>query len=90
MEEARSSFEELLDVLSQIPDHDVDQAVSFVRQYRAGTMVQQDFPGLSNLVSRLDVNALSWLETVLCARSQQSGRDAAWRRFAESSYRELL
>jgi len=90
MAQEASSFEQLLDILSQIPDQEIDSAVAFVRHHRAGIGTDERFPDLADVVGRLDRNALSWLETVLCARSQQSGREAAWRRFAHSSYRELL
>jgi hypothetical protein len=90
MAQEHSAFEQLLDVLSQIPDQEIDSAVAFVRHHRAGIDTDERFPDLADVVGRLDQNALSWLETVLCARSQQSGRHAAWRRFAQSSYRELL
>jgi hypothetical protein len=86
----QNSFEKLLDVLSRIPDHEIDSAVTFVRLYRAGIDRDGGFPYLTDILGRLDTNTLSWLETVLCARSQQSGRDAAWKRFAWYSFRELL
>ena len=90
MAQERSSFVQLLDVLSQIPDQEIDSAVTFVRHHRAGLTTDGRFQDLADVVGRLDRNALSWLETVLCARSQQPGRDTAWRRFAKYSYRELL
>jgi hypothetical protein len=69
----RDSFEQLLNVLSEIRDREIATAIIVVRHYRAGIDGSQRFPHLARIVSRLDQNALSWLETVLCARSQHVG-----------------
>jgi hypothetical protein len=71
----RDSFEQLLNVLSEIPDGEIDTAIIMVRHQRAGIDGAHQFPHLAHIVSRLDQNALSWLETVLCARSQHFGSD---------------
>jgi hypothetical protein len=45
---------------------------------------------LAETLDGLERHELMWLEMVLCVRVQQLGRDAAWRRFAETSYREFV
>ena len=84
------SFDELSQVVNQIAEHEVRTAIGLVRKQRAGLNTDIKPHRLHNTISQLDPDELSWLDAVLCVRSQQAGREAAWRRFAESAYREML
>ena len=90
MAQVGRSFDELSKVLDQIPDHDVRTAIALVRRQRdcAGADIQPHH--LHTAIAQLEPDELGWLDAVLCVRSQQAGREAAWRRFAESAYREML
>jgi len=90
MTQTRRSFDDLSNVLSEISDREVRTAIGLVRRQRAGLDVGGKLPRLEALIAHLDPDALSWLDVVLCVRLQQVGREAAWRRFAASAYRELL
>jgi hypothetical protein len=86
----RKSFERLSDVLEQIEDSQISQAIQLVRECRAGKSMAARQEPLAETLEGLERHELMWLEMVLCVRVQQLGRDSAWRRFAESSYRELV
>ena len=88
MGQVGGSFERLSRIVEQIEDDDLPAAIEAVRRCRVGLPAQQDYP-IGSLLRELNSHELAWLDTVLCVRQQQSGRDWAWRRFAESSYREL-
>jgi len=90
MAQTRKSFDELSNVLSEISDRELRRAIGLVRRQRAGLDANGKLPHLEALIAQLDPDALSWLDIVLCVRSQQAGREAAWRRFAASAYRELV
>jgi len=90
MAHTRRSFDELSSVLSEISDRELRSAIGLVRRQRAGLDPSGRLPHLEELIARLDADVLSWLDVVLCVRLQQAGREAAWRRFAASAYRELL
>jgi hypothetical protein len=90
MAQIRRSFDELSRMLSEISDRELRPAIGLVRRRRAGLELNGRLPRLEALIAQLDPDALSWLDTVLCVRLQQAGREAAWRRFAASAYRELL
>ena len=85
-----NSFDRLSQVLEQIQDSEIQEAMLWVRQRRTGARSTGRPRAWANAVDGLDPHELIWLETVLCVRAQQAGRDAAWRRFAESSYREFV
>ena len=42
------------------------------------------------MLQDLGQDELMWLDMVLCVRAQQTGREAAWRRLAESAYRDFV
>jgi len=86
----RKSFERLSQVLEQIEDSQVSNAISLVRECRAGKSLTGRQEALAERIDGLERHELMWLEMVLCVRAQQLGRDAAWRRFAETSYREFV
>ena len=91
MAQVGRSFDELSKVLEQIPDRDVRTAIGLVRRQRTGAAGADSNPHhLQIAISQLEPDELGWLDAVLCVRSQQAGREAAWRRFAESAYREML
>jgi hypothetical protein len=84
------SFDELSKVLDEISDREVRTAIGLVRKQRAGVSADSQTHHLQTAISQLEPDELSWLDAVLCVRAQQTGREAAWRRFAESAYREIL
>lgn len=84
------SFERLSQVLERIEDDELPDAILLVRELRAGKRPPDRQLPLSAMLEELEKDELMWLELVLCVRVQQAGREAAWRRFAESSYRELV
>jgi len=86
----QQSFERLSRVLECIADHEIGNAISSVREFRAGNQLTGTKERLASLFADLEQDELTWLEMVLCVRAQQAGRDMAWRRFAESSHRELV
>lgn len=90
MTQVGRSFDELSKLLDEIPDGEVRTAIGLVRRQRAGDSADGRPHHLQTVISRLDLDELGWLDAVLCVRSQQVGRETAWRRFAESAYRELL
>lgn len=90
MAQVGRSFDELSKVLDEITDREVRTAIELVRKQQAGASADGKPHHLQTAISRLDRDELSWLDAVLCVRSQQTGREAAWRRFAESAYREML
>jgi hypothetical protein len=89
MAQVGRSFDELCKVLDEITDREVRTAIGLVRQQRAGLSADSKPHRLHITISQLGPDELSWLEAVLCVRAQQAGREAAWRRFAESAYREM-
>ena len=86
----QQSFERLSRVLECIADHEIGNAISSVREFRAGNQLTGTKERFASLLADLEQDELTWLEMVLCVRAQQAGRDMAWRRFAESSHRELV
>jgi hypothetical protein len=90
MAQVARSFDELSKVLDQIPDHDVRTAIALVRRQRACAGADIQPHHLQTAIAQLEPDELGWLDAVLCVRAQQAGREAAWRRFAESAYREML
>jgi len=84
------SFERLSRVLEQIPDSDVPDAIGLVRNHRAGARHTPQLQPLAGMLQDLGQDELMWLDMVLCVRAQQTGREAAWRRFAESAYRDFV
>lgn len=84
------SFDELSKILDKITDREVRTAIALVRRQRAGVSADCKPHHLHTAISHLEPDELSWLDAVLCVRVQQAGREAAWRRFAESAYREML
>jgi hypothetical protein len=84
------SFDRLSRVLEGIADDEVADAISSVRAFRAGRKPVGRQKRLAGLMEALEPDELLWLEMVLCVRVQQAGREAAWRRFAQSSYREVV
>jgi hypothetical protein len=86
----QKSFERLSLVLEQIPDSDVPDAISLVRDHRAGSRTCSPSQPLAGMLQDLEQDELMWLDMVLCVRAQQTGREAAWRRFAESAYRDFV
>ena len=89
MAQIGGSFEQLSRIVEQIEDDDLPAAIEAVRRCRVGLSAQKPAHPIGPLLRELNPYELAWLDTVLCVREQQSGRDWAWRRFAESSYREL-
>lgn len=90
MPQPQKSFERLSLVLEQIADSDVPDAIGLVRDRRAGSRLSSQSQPLAGMLQDLEQDELMWLDMVLCVRAQQSGRDAAWRRFAESAYRDFV
>ena len=90
MPQPQKSFERLSFVLEQIADSDVPDAIDLVRDHRAGSRLNGQSQRLAGMLKGLEQDELMWLDMVLCVRAQQSGRDAAWRRFAESAYRDFV
>ena len=90
MAQSPKSFERLSLVLEQIADSDVPDAISLVRDHRAGARLSPQSKPLAGMLQDLEPDELMWLDMVLCVRIQQSGREAAWRRFAESAYRDFV
>ena len=84
----RASFEQLLSASNRIQDDELQDAIKFVRHRRAGISGNDRFAHLASIVNRMDHNALGWLEAVLCARCEQSERNASPRRHAHSPFRE--
>jgi len=84
------SFERLSHVLEQIGDDDIANAIAWIRECRAGRGLGGSQQPLMMALEQLERDELTWLEMVLCVRAQQAGREAAWRRFAESSYRDFV
>src|SRR5215510_1885135 len=71
------SFENLLDVLSRIPEREIETVVRFVRRHRLGIEREGGSSYLADIADRLDQNTSTWLEIVLCARLQQSRGDGS-------------
>ena len=90
MAQVGKSFDELSKVVDEISEREVRAAIGLVRKQRAGLGTDIKPHRLHHTISQLDPDELIWLDAVLCVRSQQAGREAAWRRFAESAYREML
>ncbi len=90
MPQPQKSFERLSLVLEQIADSEVPDAIGLVRDCRAGSRLGSQSQPLAGMLQDLEQDELMWLDMVLCVRAQQSGRDAAWRRFAESAYRDFV
>ena len=90
MAQSPKSFERLSLVLEQIADSEVPDAISLVRDQRAGARLSHQSKPLAGMLQDLEPDELMWLDMVLCVRVQQSGREAAWRRFAESAYRDFV
>ena|SRR5215510_10669938 len=86
----RAAFDLLFDLLQQVHDDELESALEIMRRYSAGVSLLACPPHLVELVSQVPVEARSWFGTVLCVRVQQVGRKAAWSRFAEHSFREIL
>jgi hypothetical protein len=86
----QKSFERLSLVLEQIADSDVPDAIALVRDHRSGSRLSGRLQPLAEMLKDLEHDELMWLDMVLCVRAQQSGRDAAWRRFAESAHRDFV
>jgi hypothetical protein len=84
------SFERLSRILELIADSDVAHAIGLVRDHRAGSRVRSQSQPRAGMLEELEQDELMWLDMVLCVRAQQSGREAAWRRFAESAYRDFV
>jgi len=84
----RASFEQLLSASNRIQDDELDEAIKFLRHRRAGISGNDRFAHLASIVNSMDHDALGWLEAVLCARCEQSERNASRRRHAHSSFRE--
>ena len=83
----RTSFEQLLSASNRIQDDELHDAIKFVRHHRAGISGNDRFAHLESIVNRMDHNALGWLEAVLCARCEQSERNASRPLQAHSSFR---
>ena len=84
------SFERLSRVLEQIADSDVPDVLALVRSHRMGARHGPQSQPLAGMLQDLGQDELMWLDMVLCVRAQQTGREAAWRRFAESAYRDFV
>jgi hypothetical protein len=90
MAQVGRSFDDLCRIVDQIPDREVTLAIGLVRKQRAGLMADRNPHRLQSVIRHMERDQLDWLDAVLCVRTQQAGRDGAWRRFAESAYREIL
>ena len=90
MKRHQRSFERLSRVLDTISDDEITEATACVRAFRTGREVGASSKELPRLLAELEIDELLWLEMVLCVRAQQAGRESAWRRFAQSSYREVV
>jgi hypothetical protein len=86
----RKSFERLSDILEHIEDDQIAEAVAAIRERRVGKRAADIQQPLGSMLEQLENHELMWLEMVLCVRAQQTGREGAWRRFAESSHREFV
>lgn len=84
------TFDRLLDLLRDISADEVDDAIAIVRYQRAGSDLRQFPPHLVDVVTALDEEGRGWLESVLCMRAQQAGREDAWMRFAKTCYWDLI
>lgn len=87
--ENAGTFEQLLTLLTQVKDEEVETAIAIARCLQGGKEVHAYPPHLVGLVERLTDENRPWFEMVLCVRSQQSGRERSWQRFASSSYWDL-